>query len=91
MCDSVKHHGHRSHFGDRSLISWRCPVLRRVGICVLVALLLVPVVVQAQPMRWPEAVAALAAERTRAETCVRLLKRHAGNDDGRTQPRRTRL
>jgi hypothetical protein len=31
-------------------------------------------------MRWPEAVAALAAERTRAETCVRLLKRHAGTN-----------
>ena len=31
-------------------------------------------------MRWPEAVAALAAERTRAETCGRLLKRHAGDD-----------
>jgi hypothetical protein len=43
-------------------------------------LLLVPAVVPAQPMRWPEAVAALAAERTRAETCGRLLKRHAGHD-----------
>jgi hypothetical protein len=43
-------------------------------------LLLVPAVVQAQAMRWPEAVAALAAERTRAETCGRLLKRHAGNN-----------
>jgi predicted nuclease of restriction endonuclease-like RecB superfamily len=31
-------------------------------------------------MRWPEAVATLAAERTRAETCVRLLKRHASDD-----------
>jgi hypothetical protein len=31
-------------------------------------------------MRWPEAIATLAAERTRAETCVRLLKRHAGGD-----------
>jgi hypothetical protein len=31
-------------------------------------------------MRWPDAVAALAAERTRAETCVRVLKRHAGSD-----------
>jgi hypothetical protein len=50
------------------------------GVCMLVALLLVPAVVRAQPMRWPEAVAALAAERTRAETCVRLLKRHAGGD-----------
>jgi hypothetical protein len=47
---------------------------------VLVALLLVPAVIQGQPMRWPEAVAALAAERTRAETCGRLLKRHAGTN-----------
>jgi hypothetical protein len=47
---------------------------------VLVALLLVPAVGPAQAMRWQEAVAALAAERTRAETCVRLLKRHAGDD-----------
>jgi hypothetical protein len=47
---------------------------------VLVALLLVPAIVWAQPMRWPEAVAALAAERTRAETCVRLLERHAGDN-----------
>jgi hypothetical protein len=47
---------------------------------VLVALLFVPAVVWAQAMRWPEAVAALAAERTRAETCGRLLKRHAGHD-----------
>jgi hypothetical protein len=53
---------------------------RQVGGGLLVALLLVPAVVRAQTMRWPEAVAALAAERTRAETCVRLLKRHAGGD-----------
>jgi hypothetical protein len=46
---------------------------------VLVALLIIPAMVQAQTMRWPEAVAALAAERTRAETCGRLLKRHAGD------------
>jgi hypothetical protein len=45
-----------------------------------VALLILPAMVQAQPMRWPEAVAALAAERTRAETCGRLLKRHAGDN-----------
>jgi hypothetical protein len=32
----------------------------------LVALLLAPAVVRAQAMRWPEAVAARAAERTRA-------------------------
>jgi hypothetical protein len=50
------------------------------GVLVLVALLLVPAVIRAQAMRWPEAVATLAAERTRAETCVRLLKRHAGDD-----------
>ena len=31
-------------------------------------------------MRWPDAIATLAAERTRAETGVRLLKRHAGQD-----------
>jgi hypothetical protein len=31
-------------------------------------------------MDWPDAIATLAAERTRAETCVRLLKRHAGGD-----------
>jgi hypothetical protein len=43
-------------------------------------LLLLAAVVQAQTIRWPEAVATLAAERTRAETCVQLLKRHAGND-----------
>ncbi|MDQ3829725.1 MAG: hypothetical protein M3361_10550 [Candidatus Tectomicrobia bacterium] len=35
----------------------------RLGVCVLVALLLVPAVVRAQPMRWPEAVTALAAGR----------------------------
>jgi hypothetical protein len=52
----------------------------RPGICVVVVLLLMPAVVQAQTMRWPDAVAALAAERTRAETCVRVLKRHAGGD-----------
>jgi hypothetical protein len=50
------------------------------GVVVLVALLLMPAVVLAQPMRWPEAVAALAGERARAEECARLLKRHAGND-----------
>ncbi len=53
---------------------------RRPGVFVLVVLLLVPAVVQAQTMRWPEAVAALAAERTRAETCGRILKRHAGDN-----------
>jgi hypothetical protein len=47
---------------------------------VLVALLLLPRIVGAQSLPWPEAVAALAAERTRAETCVRLLKRYASNN-----------
>jgi hypothetical protein len=46
----------------------------------LVAFLLLPAVVLAQTMRWPEAVAALAAEHTRAETCGRLLKRHTGHE-----------
>jgi hypothetical protein len=58
----------------RSRLARGCP-----GVFVLVVLLLVPAVVQAQTMCWPEAVAALAAERTRAEPCVRLLKRHAGD------------
>lgn len=46
----------------------------------LMALLTVPGVLQAQTMSWQDAVAKLAAERTRAETCVRLLKRHGGGD-----------
>jgi hypothetical protein len=33
-------------------------------------------VAQPAPMRWPEAVAPLAGERSRAETCVALLKRY---------------
>jgi hypothetical protein len=53
---------------------------KTIRILGVVALLLVPAVLQAQPMRWPDAIAALAAERTRAETCGRLLKRHAGDD-----------
>ena len=32
------------------------------------------------PITWQDAIAELAGERTRAETCVRLLKRHAGGD-----------
>jgi hypothetical protein len=53
---------------------------RSPGVCVLLMFLCVPAVVRGQPMRWPDAVAVLAAERTRAETCVQLLKRHAGHD-----------
>ena len=53
---------------------------RQVSGGVLVALLFVPAAFPAQTMRWPEAVALLAAERTRAETCGRLLKRHAGDN-----------
>jgi hypothetical protein len=53
---------------------------RQVSGGLLVVLLLMPAVVQAQPMRWQDAVAALAAERTRAETCGQLLKRYAGKD-----------
>ena len=52
----------------------------RPSLVVLVALLFVPAMVWAQPMRWPEAIAALVAERTRAETCGQLLKRHAGDN-----------
>jgi hypothetical protein len=48
----------------------------------LVALLSFPCLVGAEPLRWQDAIAALAAERTRAETCVKLLKRHAGGDTG---------
>jgi hypothetical protein len=59
----------------RGRLARGCP-----GVFVLVVLLLVPAVVRSQTMRWPEAVAALSAERTRAETCGRLLKRHAGDD-----------
>jgi hypothetical protein len=36
-----------------------------------------PRLVQAETIGWQEAVARLAHERTRAETCTRLLKRHA--------------
>jgi hypothetical protein len=32
------------------------------------------------PMAWPEAVAELAGERTRAEDCVRVFKRHVGDE-----------
>jgi hypothetical protein len=67
----------------QTMMTHRCSGCRpggRSGIGMLVTLLLLPAMVQAQPMRWPEAVAVLAAERTRAETCVRLLKRHAGKD-----------
>src|ERR687891_455223 len=52
----------------------------RLGVCVLVALLLMPGVVRAQPMRWQDAVTALAEERTRVEECVRVFKRHMGGD-----------
>src|SRR5215510_15040392 len=72
--------GRTSPARSGSLMSGGHLACGRPGVFVLVALLLVPAVVQAQTMHWPEAVAALAAERTRAETCVRLLKRHAGGD-----------
>jgi hypothetical protein len=72
--------GRTSSARNRSRRSGGRPARRRAGVCGLVMLLLIPAVVRAQTMRWPEAVAALAAERTRAETCGRLLKRHAGGD-----------
>jgi hypothetical protein len=64
----------------RSFASRSCLTRSRPHGVVLVVLVFVPAVVLAQPMRWPEAVAALAGERARAEECARLLKRHAGND-----------
>jgi hypothetical protein len=63
---------------NRSRRAGGCLARGRPGIFVLVALLLVPAVVQAQTMRWQDAVALLAAERTRAETCGQLLKRQVG-------------
>jgi hypothetical protein len=80
MCHTVAPPGRT--FSDRSRLCGPGGSLayRRPGVFVLVVLLIVPAVVWGQTMRWPEAVAALAAERTRAETCVRLLKRHAGTD-----------
>jgi hypothetical protein len=80
MCNTAIQHGRTSPARGRSLGPGGRLARGRPGVFVLVALLLVPAVVRAHPMRWPEAVAALAAERTRAETCVRLLKRHAGDD-----------
>src|SRR5918996_3999019 len=79
--------GARSQAGAQTLRRWLKHVIQALdpwisGVLVLVGLLLVPAVIRAQAMRWPEAVATLAAERTRAETCVRLLKRHAGGDAG---------
>jgi hypothetical protein len=62
-------------FTPRDHLTWG-----RLGVSLLMVLFLLPPMALAQPMRWPEAVAALAAERTRAETCGRLLKRHAGDD-----------
>jgi hypothetical protein len=80
MDHSVTHPRGTSLVRSRSRMPGGRRARRRSGVCVLIALLLMPAVVRAQTMRWPEAVAALAAERTRAETCGRLLKRHAGDD-----------
>lgn len=46
----------------------------------LLAVLVLPGSGAARDITWQDAVAQLAAERTRAETCVTLLKRHAGED-----------
>lgn len=48
---------------------------------VLLVLLMLPSAPRAQEITWQDAVARLAAERTRAETCARLLKRHAVDDE----------
>jgi hypothetical protein len=78
MDHSVTHPRGTSPARSRSRMPGGYRARGRSGVCVLVALPLVPAVGPAQAMRWPEVVAALAAERTRAETCVQLLKRHAG-------------
>jgi hypothetical protein len=46
---------------------------------IVVALLVPTTFAIGQPMTWPEAVAQLTGERTKAETCVLLLKQH-GNE-----------
>ena len=73
----------RVEIPSRSRSSVRAGRLERWRVCALVmlALLTVPGVLQAQTMSWQDAVAELAGERTRAETCVRLLKRHGGGDE----------
>jgi hypothetical protein len=73
MGHTVRPSGHTSRVRGGARGPGDCLARGHPGVVVLVALLLVPAVVRAQPMRWPEAVAGLAAERTRAETCVRLL------------------
>jgi hypothetical protein len=80
MGHSVRLPGRTAPARGRSLVPGGRLTRRGPGVVVLVVLCLVPAVGRGQPMRWPEAVAALAAERTRAETCGRLLKRHAGAD-----------
>jgi hypothetical protein len=80
MCNTVTPSGRTSSVRSRSRRPRGRLARGRLGVFVLVVLILVPAMVQAQAMRWPEAVAALAAERTRAETCGRLLKRHAGDN-----------
>ena len=77
MGHTVTPPGHTSPAHGRSRESGGRWAHARPGLCGLVALLLVPAVAWAQAMRWPEAVATLAAERTRAETCARVFKRHA--------------
>jgi len=61
----------------------RVPRIRNliVGCLALIALPIAAGSAQdAAPITWQDAIAALAGERTRAETCVRLLKRHGGDD-----------
>ena len=53
----------------------------RIAVLVPLVLGVLPGVGRAEEITWQEAVARLAAERTRAETCVRLLKRHASGDE----------
>ena len=60
----------------------------RWGSLGLVLLLVLPMTgAQAQTIGWQEAIARLAAERTRAETCAALLKKH-GDEAAKSQGER---
>lgn len=50
----------------------------------LMALMIIPTLLQAEPIGWQEAVARLAYERTRAVTCASALKQY-GDDAGKAQ------
>jgi hypothetical protein len=69
--------GSASRHGDPWLLTG---LGAKLLLLVLVALVSMPGFAWAQDISWPDAVARLAAERTRAETCVRLLKQYGSKD-----------